>query len=195
MEEGKKKNKTPILAISVLIGMIAIIIIILIFVLNGSEKHISEDNTTSAKQEVLHCTASTPLNPFFEATHNASGVKYDLKVLFEDSKVNTATFSYKATFNSNDIAKSEISKMHWNYDDFMGKTSIHQESLTPVFGEYNNEISISLFFDKKYLVSELGSLLFLDQNESYKIQKYSLSDLKKIYRSKNFSCKDDEYNN
>ena len=85
--------------------------------------------------------------------------------------------------------------MHWNYDDFMGKTSIHQETLTPVFNNYNDEVSISLFFEKKYIVSELGSLLFLNQDESSKIKKYTINELKKIYENKNFSCKNNEYNN
>ncbi len=189
---SKKKDKLVII-MSALLCLFFAGIVVLIFMMIGNETHTSND-TTGEKRKIVYCSSSSPKDAFFATTQDATGIEHELKFIFEDSGVNTAAYTYKSTLSSEKDAEIEISKMHWNYDDFMGKENVYQEDLSPVFNNYGNEIRISLFFEKKHLVSELSDLLFLTKDEFRKAIKYSPNELAKLYKNKNFSCKINEFN-
>ena len=79
--------------------------------------------------------------------------------------------------------------MHWDYNEYMATTSMHQETLTPVFNNYENKVRVGLYFEKKNLTSEIAKLLFLNDGETEALVDYSVNELSKLYKNKNFSCK------
>lgn len=190
----KKKKDIFVIIASILVCLIVIGIVIIALIMGGNETHTTEDYV-GEKSEILHCTSSSPKDGFFAISQDANIVEHELKFMFNKMGIYNAAYSYNATYSSEKIAKKALSKMHWNYDDYMGKTSIYQENLTPVFNNYNNDARISLFFDKKYLVSEVSDLLFLKKEEFEKAMKYSIDELSEFYKNKNFSCKIDKFSN
>lgn len=190
----KEKKSKPILPICILSVIIIAIVVIVILLMNSNETRTSETET-SAKQEILQCSTSTPIDPFFNTNKNASGVNYNIKYLYEDDKIRSASFNYVATFDSESIAENELSNMQYQFYQYVANTSADGGALDPNFNKYTNDVSINLFFDKKYLIPSVSKLLFLDNTEALRLQKYSLGDLEKIYRDKKFSCKHNEYNN
>ena len=191
MEE--KKNK-PILPICILSIVIAVIIIVVILIMSGGETRTSETEV-STKQEILQCSTSTPTESFFKPNKNTSGTNYIVKYIYEDDKVQSASFNYVTTFDTEEIAENELANMKFKFYEYIANTNMDEGDLDPIFNRYANDISISLYFDKKHLTPRISDLLFLDKTAASKLQKYSLKDLEKIYRDKKFSCKNNEYNN
>ena len=188
----KKKDKSIIVA-GVLLGLIIIGIIIAVLMMGGGETRTSADISGEGR-EVLICSSSIPKDSFFTTSANVTNLNHELKFIFEKHKLSTATYTYKATFDSETTAKDEVSKMNWNYDDFMERAGLYHDNLTPVFSVYGSDATIGLSFKKEDFTPEISSLLFLTKDEFKGIANYSANQLSKIYKYKNFSCKTKEVN-
>lgn len=180
--------------VSLLLGLIILgVVIVILLLLNPNEVRMSKD-LSSKQHQVLSCESSSPKDTFFAPIQDYANVMHEIKFTYTDNTIDSAAYNYNATFSSEDIAKSQSSKMHWDYNEYISSTTIHQEDLTPVFNYYGNTVRVGLFFEKKNLISDISELLFLNKTEFGQINKYSANELSNLYKNKNFSCKINKFN-
>ena len=189
---GEKSKKT-IAVVFTSCAIVVVIVVVALFLMNGHETRVSKAETT-AKQEIVQCSALALPDAFFNTDETVSDVSYNIKYMYEESDLQSASFNYRATFETEEIANNVLAGMKYKFYEYVANANVDSSVLSPVLNRYNNEISISLYFDQNNLASNLSDLLFLDKIEAAEIKKYSIEKLKKIYKNKGFSCYNNEFN-
>lgn len=189
-------SRKIITRILVIFGIVAFVVAIAIVVLmmNERETRFSTQHMP-VKQTMLQCTAATPIAPFFFTSENTNSPNYTFKFLYNDDDITSASFTYKVSFASSEVAADELSRMQIKYYQYIEKTNISSNNLTPVFYRNNDDISISLYFEDRYLLPNISDLLSLTKDEATRLKEYDVQNLKEIYDSKGFACEHNEYNN
>ncbi len=189
MTNNKQNKRTSnIIKTCVLIAIFAGVAALMVFLLNGNTKYVSDgDESTATKY--LYCVASGPKNPYFES-EKALNATHEIKYTFKDGATNIISYTYNGEFNSEKDARAELSKMTFKYNDYMGATQLYQQDLDPTWTVLNNKAIINLFMTNgKTLTSETMRFAFLGYEQLRSLASASAESLKEYYESLNFTCK------
>lgn len=182
-----KQNNKKILAVSFgFIVVVAIVTILSINIFTPKEKHISQNNN-STSINALTCKYNGTEDAFFHS-NLASNELDEVKITFNDDKIDKISLTYSGEYIDNDTAKKISSEMHAKYNLYMDTTSVGFDKLSPNFSVINAKVIVSLFLSIDTLNAETAKFLFLDENEVRNISNTTINSLKKKYTTKGFSC-------
>ena len=143
------------------------------------------DNTTMG---ALHCTSTNPEEPFF-APDGVLENEHEIKITFNGDLADKFSYNYYGTFNSESIAEGARTRLHANYNIYMGNNGKDQESLYPTFDYVGEKVKINLFAEREKTLNLItAKLFFLSSGEVTNLKNNSADDLKKIYEKRGFSC-------
>ncbi len=182
----KEKNNSAIVRILAIIVLVGLIIMVAWILSNGKETR----ETTEVGQgdyNALTCTSSTVENAFF-ASSDAQRFSHEVKVLFYGESLKELSYRYDGTFSSNSVAENVEAWMHADYNMYMGKNGVYQESLNPVFSVNKSKLIVSLYAEAKKFNLAVAKLFFVDEENFAKLDSYKANDYKKMYEEKGFSC-------
>lgn len=188
MDKGKPRSKIgKTLTICGIIAMILIVIAVsIIILLQPKETHISS-GTEKSSIEVLDCVSSVQNEPFF-VSDKAIDSNHEVKITFNNNKPDKYNYTYIGKFDSNKIAEEELSWLHGDYNNYMGKIDIYQEDLSPSFTVLDNDVIINLYLDNKTLAVDTARFLFLTSEQFVNIKKMPITEVAKIYKNRSFNC-------
>lgn len=158
-----------------------------IFFMTGSEKTIKENNNVT-KIDYLYCQGDNLEDAFFKDSSQLLA-KHEIKYTFSDGKPDKISYTYTGTFDSSDSAKATMSFLHADYNNYMGKAGIYQESLYPSWNVVESDAVINLFIDNDQYNVATAKFLFMSEEEYTKQKIDNIARLESFYRTKGFSCK------
>lgn len=153
---------------------------------NGKETRVSQEQTYSSITS-LNCTAPSQEKSFF-SSDSATDIKHNLKIVLQDDKIDSISYSYDATFNSDKEAENATAVLHGKYNMYMDEQGANRESYNPVFAQDKTRLKISIYAENKKLVSAMAPILFMTNDEFANIKNYNTEDFEKIYDGKGFTC-------
>ena len=188
MEKGKSKSwsKDRIMTI-IAVSFLVIIAGFLLFVFLNRSETTSSDGGSGSSVGALDCKATSPVGPFF-VSENALTSEHEVKVTFLRDVVDKLSYNYYGTFASEGVAENVRTNLHANYNIYMGKYNLNQESLSPTFTYNGNNAKVNLFVNREKLNNITARLFFLNPDEAANISNYSSDQLKSLYTGKGFSC-------
>lgn len=182
-----KKEQKKIIDIGILILIIGIILMI-IWILSFKKESVSTTEPQNNNYASLECTSSSPTNPFFTST-TVQRFTHEIKVLFSDQKIKEISYRYDGTYNSNEAAESAKAHLHAEYNKYMARNGVYEETLNPVFSTNKSKLMVSLYAETKKINPTVARLFFISADDYQTIDNYTAEDFKKLYESKGFSCK------
>ncbi|MBP5647698.1 hypothetical protein J6X04_00165 [Candidatus Saccharibacteria bacterium] len=184
-----KKNKSVrFIVIALVLVAIAIFFWMLI---NGKETRISSEKE-NVPVSVLYCTSGNIEGAFF-TSETVNTTKNEIKVMFEDDKLNNIFYAYNGTYRSTEVAREDETRLHAKYNLYMGDNNISQESLSPAYSVVNSKLHLTLYVDDYDKINSVTSVFFFineDKIEDY--EKYSIDEMKTFYKNKGFKCEINE---
>ena len=185
-DHKKIKNGNSIIA-AVIFGAIVLFVGLLSVVLSQKETNITEKDYEPTVN-ALYCEASEPTDPFFESA-SVINDSHEIKVIFRNGGAFKLSYNYYGVYNTEGAADAAHTRLHADYNIYMGSNETDQESLYPTFDFDGSKVKVNLF-------AEVGSslnlvtarLFFLSVDEFESLAEYSEEDLKNVYEDKGFSC-------
>ncbi|MDO4747254.1 MAG: hypothetical protein Q4A70_02865 [Candidatus Saccharibacteria bacterium] len=185
-KDGNKKKKQIIYAviIALIAGLIALIIFLLTY---KKETHIYE-NYDDANLSSLACSiTSTPESSFFE--NSAKSIKHEVKIVFTNDVIDKMSYEFRGEYESWSDADADEGVLHAKYNNYMGEHGLEHSMLTPIFQNVDGELKISLYLDSyKDMNSTIAKLFYIGEGSMNVIAKNSITETKKYYEKKGFSC-------
>lgn len=184
MENGsrKKKDKKWIL---ILLGIICIVIafvLLIIFLLQGNTKTISEGGSIEPT-EAITCTSDEVIYPFFKS-NDAKSRSMKINAIFDNDKLDIITLTYKLEYDDAKQAEQSSAENHASLNTQFAEDSLGADALDTHFSLLKNAMQLSLHADAKE-VTGITSKYFLIDNSSGNHKKDSLT---KMFNSKGLDC-------
>lgn len=187
-EDKPKKHKRRFGIVEFLVFILfvgAILLLVLIFTGNN-ETRISGATETDTVS-VLDCKASDPADKFFSYKTENSAM-HEVKITFDNKNIDKLNYTYNGRYATNDDAKTALSWMQTDYNNYMGTTNTYQEDLMPTFSAVGTEAIINLYFSTTTFNPETAKFVFLTDDEYAGVISKGAKSIEKIYRGKGFSC-------
>lgn len=183
----KKVNSATVSRIFGVIALFAFTAFLAIVFLQPNESS-SSTSLDQGKTTLLDCIANTLEDSFF-ISKDASSYSHEVKLVYQNDRLTKVNYTYTGQFASDNEADSALSWLHADYNNYMGRTSIYQEELSPTFTAIDANAIINIFMDEEHFAPETAVFVFLDANEYSMVKKSKLDDAKNLYESKGFYCK------
>lgn len=186
MEKKKFYNYAAIAAI------LFVLILIIIFFLNGRETRITKDEPEIITSSVL-CSANDIEEAFFTPSSSADAIKNEIKILFENDVLSRLFYTYTGVYGSLEKVEHEDAVLHARYNIYFGDYNASPSILSPVFSETDSKLIITLYAENAELINNVTAKLFFINDDIIDIFKeYSKEEVKSYYEEQGFKCKINE---
>lgn len=184
-EDKKSKILTLVGTLLIMIGVFAVIF--LLIMTNGGETRTS-DNRGNESISALVCRSGGRDDSFFKS-ESANNIMNEIKVTFEGEEYDKIYYSYEGVYRDTEVADKDETRMHIDYDVYMSDNSVSASSLSPSFSVAKNKLHLTLIADEKKEFNKATAVFFyVDEETVSEFGNYSMSEMKKYYESKDFSC-------
>lgn len=167
--------------------LIIIAIIVILWLLLRGRTSYTTTGDRRTKVTFLSCESSSVEDPFFVSPY-AKTFTHEVKATFSSDDLADITYAYDATYESTAIAETANSRMHGDYNIYMGEHDLPQESLIPNFATGSSTVHISLFAEKSQLNGVTDVLFFLATDDFRADPDYSLSGIRQTLEDQKFTC-------
>ena len=182
MEEkpnNKKIKRGNSIIAAVIFGVIVLFVGLLSVVFSQKETNITEEDYEPTV-EALYCKASEPTDPFFESA-GVINDSHEIKVIFRNGGAFKLSYNYYGVYNTEGAADAAHTRLHADYNKYMGANEINQESLYPTFDFDGSKLKVNLFAEVDSSLNLVTArLFFLSADEFENLAGYSEEDLKNI---------------
>ncbi len=183
----KRTRGVGVAKVCVLVALFALVMAIVVVALSGKETY---NSATYNEDELktLYCEAGELEGGLFNFD-DASGVKNIVKYVYGGDNILRLSYTYTANFELESVAKARLATMHADYNEYMGKTDVYFDSLSPAFNLFDTSVSVNLFIERNLFTVDTSKMVFLSTSDYITAKKAKIEDLKKLYEKKNFTCK------
>lgn len=182
----KRVNSKTLFMIGVVFIVFAVFVAFLFSILNSKETRMSVDGGVDSVA-LLYCKSDTVLEPFFTSL-DVTSYSHEIKVTFTNGKPDKISYNYYGKYNDDSAAMSASSALHAEYNIYMGKNNVYQETLYPTFVATGQDLKVNLYADRETLNLVTARLFFLSNDEYNDFYDNSSDSLIKLYTNKGFSC-------
>ena len=137
MSEDKDNPKWAKWVIIILV--IAILVVILWILLRPKESYVSGGDQNS-KIVSLQCKMGESEDAFF-VSPMAKSVTHEIRETFKDGEAENISYTFYGVYDSEQTAETINASLHGQYNKYMGKHSISQQSLNPDFATIGNDLN------------------------------------------------------
>lgn len=169
-----------------IIVFIGLCVVFLFIYFSKNETRISSD-IQDEKEYAFVCEKNSSVDSFFWYKGEKSPM-HQIKIVFKNDAYKKLSYTYRATYDSEDAAENAISYMLGKYNRYMSTIGIYQEDLFPVFSATSEKVAISIYID--YDKTNVGTmkLLSLDENDYMEIDENNLDSFREVFVKKGFTC-------
>ena len=179
----KKSNAMKWVAIVILV-LLSLVILFIIFW--KREEHTSNDERIISVK-LLECSGSGIEDAFF-VSDTVQRYTHEIRATFKEEKLDDISYIYNGTYNSPEAVESSASRLHADYNIYMGKNNENPESLNPMFSNLKSKLKITLYSNKTGINPVTATLFFLDPDNLDSIRNYNINNLGGMYKEKGFVC-------
>lgn len=189
MEKNFIRKKAPrvilYIALTVIIVVGAIILSKSVFVDHTSYTHADDDRKSVIS---LYCHSTDTVEGFFDLSE-ATSVKHEIKILFDDKSASDIMYTLEAIFADTNTAQTQKVLYHSKYNNTMSANNIDTELLAPTFSVKDEKVKINFYSNARNVGDITGQLFYLDSEEIKGFRHSSIKALTDIYKKKGFLCK------
>lgn len=183
---GKKYNGSLVIK-AICLGVVIVVVGVLIWLLtHKNEAHytVSKNETETSALKCISTNGEDALLFYKSSQRN----EYVLRFSFRDDRLSQLSYEYNSVYNSNEAASSASADLFQEYVVFMKEHGVERDSLNPNFAPVKSKLKISLYWDLTKGLKPVSPIFFMTEEEYDKLDKTGLSDVKKMYEAKGFSC-------
>ena len=178
MSRNKKQNNYLIIG-SIFLAIIIILILVVVWLFSNNKETITSSD--------LSCESSSSEGRFFKP-YDAIRVKHRIVMTFVNDVLNSASYTFHGTYNSDDKAENAEAWLHGDYNEHFKGTDLNPENYAPNFVSVNSKVDISLYVDRNKMNSVIMQVFNLNTEELAKFNDLHMDDFKTIYEKKGFTC-------
>ena len=111
-----------------------------------------------------------------------------MTLTFRNKSFDKISYRYDGVYRAEDIAETEMARMHAKYNKYTGESGVYFGSLNPVFSAVKTKVEISLYGERKTMNKSVMNLFFLEKDVYDELETLDEQDFKKKYEAKGFAC-------
>lgn len=181
-----KSSLSKNIAVVAFVVFVVLLFILLFMLLNHSvETKVSSDYPEN-KQEYLVCTRGANDEAVFH-TNDASRVKHEVKIIFDNNVIKTLFYEYEGSFSSNERADEAVLAMHIKYDLDMQENEVSKQPFSK-FWNSGSKGRVDLHADVAAINATSAKYFFINDDMLEKIYKTGRDEMEKYYEGQKFAC-------
>lgn len=186
MREHKSSLNKNIATI-IFVVFVTLLFILLFILLSRSVETRTSSDYPENKQEYLVCILGADDEAVFH-TNDASRVKHEVKIIFDNNVIKTLFYEYEGSFSSNERADEAVLAMHIKYDLDMQENEVSKQPFSR-FWHSGSKGRIDLHADVAAINATSAKYFFIYDDMLENIYKTGRDELKKYYEGQKFVCK------
>ena len=182
-----KKHSNNLIIGTIILSVITVLVLIVVWALTNSKETVISDDVDYGSISSLSCESSSAEGFFFKP-YGAIRVNHRIVMTFIGQALNSASYSFLGTYNSDMKAESAEAWLHGAYNEHFKAAGINPESYSPNFSSVGSKVTISVYSERNKMNNIVMQVFNMDAETFSRINDLNADDLKKFYEGKGFTC-------